>query len=93
MFVQCDQSLRPFLPQLQTTFIKSLQDPNRIVRIKSANALGQLIVIQARADQVFIELMAGLKAATETAIRFVTATTLLSRKSTRKSLSNVGVKT
>ncbi|CAG9759746.1 unnamed protein product [Ceutorhynchus assimilis] len=47
--------LRQFLPQLQTTFVKALNDPNRTVRLKSATALGQLIVIHLRADPLFSE--------------------------------------
>ncbi|KAL3270236.1 hypothetical protein HHI36_009292 [Cryptolaemus montrouzieri] len=48
--------LKQFLPQLQTTFIKSMNDPSRIVRLKAANALSHLIVIHQRADPLFTEL-------------------------------------
>lgn len=47
--------LKQFLPQLQTTFVKALNDPNRIVRLKSASALSHLIVIHQRADPLFTE--------------------------------------
>uniref|UniRef100_A0A2A4IWL2 Stalled ribosome sensor GCN1-like HEAT repeats region domain-containing protein n=1 Tax=Heliothis virescens TaxID=7102 RepID=A0A2A4IWL2_HELVI len=36
--------LKQFLPQLQTTFLKALNDPNRPVRIKACLALSQLVV-------------------------------------------------
>lgn len=48
--------LKQFLPQLQTTFIKALNDPNRTVRLKSASALSYLILIHQRADPLFTEL-------------------------------------
>lgn len=48
--------LKQFLPQLQTTFVKALNDPNRTVRLKSAAALGYLILIHQRADPLFTEL-------------------------------------
>jgi hypothetical protein len=37
--------LRPFLPQLQTTFVKSLHDPNDRVRNQGAVALSKVIYI------------------------------------------------
>lgn len=48
--------LKQFLPQLQTTFVKALNDPNRTVRLKSATALSYLILIHQRADPLFTEL-------------------------------------
>lgn len=53
--------LKQFLPQLQTTFLKALHDPNRIVRIKSGYALANLVVIHTRADPLFIEMHNGIK--------------------------------
>ena len=31
--------LKPFLPQLQTTFVKAVHDPHRGVRLRAAHAL------------------------------------------------------
>lgn len=61
--------LKQFLPQLQTTFVKALNDPNRTVRLKAANALGHLIVIHTRADPLFQELHNGVKTADDPSIR------------------------
>ena len=66
---QCGAMLKPFLPQLQTTFVKALNDPNRSVRLKAAAALGKLIVIHTRVDPLFTELHTGVKADNETAVR------------------------
>lgn len=54
--------LKQFLPQLQTTFLKSLHDQNRIVRIKSGYALAKLVMIHTRADPLFVEMHNGIKA-------------------------------
>lgn len=61
--------LKPFLPQLQTTFLKALNDPQRSVRLKAASALGQLIIIHVRVDPLFTELLNGIKNATESGVR------------------------
>lgn len=54
--------LKQFLPQLQTTFLKSLHDQNRVVRIKSGYALAKLVMIHTRADPLFVEMHNGIKA-------------------------------
>ncbi|KAG0198297.1 translational activator of GCN4 [Mortierella sp. GBA30] len=55
--------LKPFLPQLQRTFIKSLTDPtSATVRVRAAAALGILISLQSRVDPLVTELVAGIKA-------------------------------
>ncbi|CAH0604472.1 unnamed protein product [Chrysodeixis includens] len=48
--------LKQFLPQLQTTFLKALNDPNRPVRLKACTALSQLVLIHSRADPLFLEM-------------------------------------
>lgn len=53
--------LKQFLPQLQTTFLKSLHDQNRVVRIKSGYALAKLVMIHTRADPLFVEMHNGIK--------------------------------
>lgn len=53
--------LKQFLPQLQTTFVKALNDGNRQVRLKAARALSNLIVIHSRADPLFTELHNSVK--------------------------------
>ncbi|CAG0913373.1 unnamed protein product [Notodromas monacha] len=50
------QHLKPFLPQLQTTFLRALNDPNRLVRLKAGVALANLMKIHLRADPLFVEL-------------------------------------
>ncbi|CAG9834134.1 unnamed protein product [Diabrotica balteata] len=64
--------LKQFLPQLQTTFVKALNDPNRSVRLKSATALGYLIVIHQRADPLFMELHNTIKNTEDISIRETT---------------------
>ncbi|CAB4435369.1 unnamed protein product [Rhizophagus irregularis] len=54
--------LKPFIPQLQRTFIKSLSDPSSaLVRSRAASALGILISLQTRVDPLIIELVTGIK--------------------------------
>ncbi|XP_055638459.1 eIF-2-alpha kinase activator GCN1 [Toxorhynchites rutilus septentrionalis] len=61
--------LKQFLPQLQTTFLKALHDPNRLVRIKSGHALAELIVIHTRPDPLFVEMHNGIKNTDDSGIR------------------------
>merc|ERR1719295_2383269 len=57
--------LKPFFPQLQTTFVKALNDANRTVRLKAGIALSHLIVIHMRPDPLFNELINGIKGASD----------------------------
>ncbi|XP_078600399.1 stalled ribosome sensor GCN1-like [Branchiostoma floridae x Branchiostoma japonicum] len=61
--------LKPFLPQLQTTFLKALNDNNRAVRLKAAHALEKLVVIHTRVDPLFTELHTQVKNADDNSIR------------------------
>ena len=54
--------LKPFLPQLQRTFAKSLADPSSdILRTRAAKALGTLITLTPRIDPLIAELVTGSK--------------------------------
>ncbi|KAK4875808.1 hypothetical protein RN001_012230 [Aquatica leii] len=64
--------LKQFLPQLQTTFVKALNDSNRTVRLKSAAALSYLILIHQRADPLFTELHNTIKNTDDPSIRETT---------------------
>uniref|UniRef100_A0A8C3DBU1 GCN1 activator of EIF2AK4 n=1 Tax=Corvus moneduloides TaxID=1196302 RepID=A0A8C3DBU1_CORMO len=69
LLAKVEIALKPFLPQLQTTFTKALQDSNRAVRLKAADALGKLIVIHVKVDPLFMELLNGIRSSDESAIR------------------------
>ena len=54
--------LKPFLPQLQRTFAKSLADPtSETLRSRAAKALGTLITLTPRIDPLITELVTGSK--------------------------------
>lgn len=54
--------LKPFLPQLQRTFAKSLADPSsEVLRSRAAKALGNLITMTPRIDPLIAELVTGSK--------------------------------
>lgn len=55
--------LKPFVPQLQTTFVKSLADPTKLVRDRGALALSKLISLATRTDPLATELHASLASA------------------------------
>lgn len=54
-------ALKPFLPQLQTTFVKCLQDNNRSVRTRAASALGKLSALSMRVDPLVSDLLSMLQ--------------------------------
>merc|ERR1719414_2172443 len=57
--------LKPFFPQLQTTFMKALNDSNRTVRLMAGSALAHLIAIHMRPDPLFNELANGIKSSSD----------------------------
>lgn len=69
VFQQVGVMLKQFLPQLQTTFLKALNDPNRNVRLKSSTALSYLILIHQKADTLFTDLHNTLKSTEDSSIR------------------------
>ena len=69
LLAKAKDMLKPFFPQLQTTFMKALNDANRSVRLKAGVALGYLITIHMRPDPLFNELHNGVKNAEEASVR------------------------
>ncbi|KAK5374777.1 translational activator of GCN4 [Exophiala xenobiotica] len=54
--------LRPFLPQLQRTFTKSIADPtSNLLRTRATKALSTLITLTPRVDPLIAELVTGAK--------------------------------
>lgn len=62
-------SLKPFVPQLQTTFVKALGDSSRTVRKQAHTALGQLMELTARVDPLISDLASGASSVAETATK------------------------
>jgi HEAT repeat protein len=64
-------NLKAFAPQLQTTFVKSLNDPTKQVRVAASNALNKLIVLSLtpRVDPLLTELAAVVTQTDSTAIK------------------------
>ena len=56
-------SLKPFMPQLQTTFVRGLQDrDSRVVRYNAAEGLENLFRLQTRVDPLVLDIIATLSA-------------------------------
>ncbi|EMG49432.1 hypothetical protein G210_5806 [Candida maltosa Xu316] len=61
LLLKIPQFLRPFIPQLQRTFVRSLSDNNANLRKRAVVALGTLIKFQPRVDSLVTELVNGSK--------------------------------
>ena len=61
--------LKPFLPQLQTTFIKALNDKILAVREKAGKALTLLTALHTKVDSLFTELRNCIKNNEDSTIR------------------------
>lgn len=61
--------LKPFLPQLQTTFIKALNDKTLSVREKAGKPLTLLTSLHTKVDSLFAELRNCIKNNEDSAIR------------------------
>lgn len=68
--LQVGIALKPFLPQLQTTFLKALQDTSRGVRLRAAEALGQLVSIHTKVDPLFTEQLSAIRNAEDAGVRW-----------------------
>jgi hypothetical protein len=60
--------LKPFVPQLQTTFIKALSDPSTQARDCAASAMRQLMPLSTRVDPLVSELLSSASAAADASI-------------------------
>ncbi|KAJ3031271.1 translational activator of GCN4 [Rhizophlyctis rosea] len=62
--------LKPFLPQLQRTFVKSLSEPSSgMVRDRAARCLTALISLQTRLDPLVVELAQGIRGAEDRGVK------------------------
>jgi len=61
--------LKPFLPQLQRTFIKSLTESQALVRNQAAKALSVLVPLQPRLDPLITEINNGYKNASDAGVK------------------------
>lgn len=52
---------KSFIPQLQTSYLKALNDPNRPVRVQAVLGLTELLPLSTRVDPVFNDLHNNIK--------------------------------
>jgi hypothetical protein len=86
LLLKVDITLKPFLPQLQPTFMKNLNDINKTVRLKSGYALSKLLFMNPKLDQIIIDIHNLIKNNEDLQIKETLLNTL------RLCLNNVGSK-
>ena len=69
LLVRGGVALKPFVPQLQTTFLKALSDPTKQVRQLAAQCLSALMPLSPRVDAVLTEVSSICAGAESAAIR------------------------
>lgn len=52
---------KAFIPQLQTSYLKALNDPNKPVRVQAVTGLTELLPLSPRVDPIFNDLHNGIK--------------------------------
>ncbi|AET38079.1 Gcn1p Ecym_2344 [Eremothecium cymbalariae DBVPG len=78
LFSKVPQFLKPFIPQLQRTFVRSLSDAsNETLRLRAAKALGTLIQYQPRVDPLIVELSSTAHQSKDPGVRTATLKALL----------------
>ncbi|KAK6204250.1 armadillo-type protein [Scheffersomyces amazonensis] len=70
LLIKIPQFLRPFIPQLQRTFVRSLSDSaNEKLRSQAVKALSTLIEFQPRVDSLVTELVSGAKSSGDSGVK------------------------
>ncbi|XP_019853006.1 PREDICTED: eIF-2-alpha kinase activator GCN1 isoform X2 [Amphimedon queenslandica] len=60
---------KAFIPQLQTSYLKSLVDPNQPVRSQAVTGIIELVELSPRVDSVFNEIHSSIKKTEDTSLR------------------------
>uniref|UniRef100_A0A7S4VLQ0 TOG domain-containing protein n=1 Tax=Alexandrium monilatum TaxID=311494 RepID=A0A7S4VLQ0_9DINO len=76
LLIRGGATLKPFLPQLQTTYVRCLQDPSEAVRQKAAESLGTLVRLSARTEPLIKELTTGAATHADPAVRLAMCSAL-----------------
>merc|ERR1719215_197235 len=76
LLIRGGATLRPFLTQLQTVYVKCLSDPTEPVRQKAAESLGELVKLSGRTEPLINELATTVATHADAAVRQSVATAL-----------------
>jgi len=69
LLIKGGATLKPFLPQLQTTYVKCLADPAEAVKEKAAESLGTLVRLAAKSENLIKELTTNVASHADAAVR------------------------